>query len=68
MRLGGVLGDNSVDQLVKEFGSEEVVFVVLYEVGPSYRVLALRVADFLPILEAYLLSVLGWKDVSDESL
>ena len=47
--LGRVLRDDSVDQLVEEFGSEEVVLVVLYKVHPSYWVLELGVADVLPI-------------------
>ena len=47
--LGRVLRDDSVDQLVEEFGSEEVVLVVLYEVHPSYWVLELGVADVLPV-------------------
>ena len=40
--LGKVLRDDSVDQLVEEFGSEEVVLVVLYEVHPSDWVLEAR--------------------------
>ena len=47
--LGRVLGDDSVDQLVEEFSSEEVMLVVLYEVHPSYWVLELGVADVLPV-------------------
>jgi hypothetical protein len=47
--LGGVLRDDSVDQLVEDFSSEEVMLVVLYEVHPSYWVLELGVADVLPV-------------------
>jgi hypothetical protein len=66
--VGGVLGDESVDQLVEEFGSEEDVLIVLYKVHPSYRILELWVTDVLRFLEAYLFFVLWWEDISEKFL